>query len=260
MRSLFFSILLTALICAACNSRPDKVLSPSEMADVLIDVYKGEAMTDLSFGKFRADSSRAKMRESIYEKYGVTQEIMDSSLSYYGMHISEYVEIHDDIINRLDKESRQLGRSGRGNLNVGGDSVNVWGESSRYVLAGRSADKMLTFSIPSDENWEPGDNYTWQFKVFNKIGKAETGVYIDYDDGSTDISNGAADRDGWNRITVSLDTARVPVAIYGYAKFNVADDNVVFIDSLSLVRKRLQDDIFRRRYTQRRFNYGKQPY
>lgn len=257
MRKLLICILIPGILCIACKSRPEKVMSSGKMTEVLADIYKGEAMIDLSFGKFREDSARAKVREAVFEKHGINQEVFDSSLSYYGRNIIEYVEIHDNLIKELEKENRRVGRGGNGGtLNVGGDSVNVWPGSPRYVLTGRTAEKMLTFNLPSDENWEPGDNYTWQFKLYNKSNQVEAGVYIDYEDGSTDIVNSAVDRDGWNRITVSLDTARTPAAVYGYAKFTLAPDELIFIDSLSLIRKRLSDDVFRRRFVQRRFLYG----
>jgi len=256
MRKIIPILSFILFVLAACDNRPGGVLSSSEMADVMTDIYKGEAMVDLSFGKFREDSSRARIREAVYIKHGLTQEQFDSSLSYYGKHIDEYVELHDEIIGRLELESKQLGRRASGDSHIGGDSVNVWQYSSRYVLTDKKADEYIHFNLARDENWEPGDNYTWQFKLFNRMSKVNLGMYVDYDDGSTDILNSVADKDGWNRVTINMDTTRTPVAVYGFVKFDVVDGEMVFVDSLSLVRKRFDDRAYRRRFNASRFVYG----
>lgn len=255
MRRIIPVSVILILLMVACSGRPDKVIPRDRLEDVLCDVYKGEAMIDLSFGRYREDSARARVRESVYRKYGITQEEFDSTLSYYGRHIDEYVELHDDIITRLENESRMMGRS-KGDAHIGGDSVNVWQEYARYILTGKTAEKFLRFSLARDENWEAGDNYTWQFKLFNRSSKVNIGVCIDYEDGSTDILNSVADKDGWNRVTINMDTTRTPVAIYGYASVDLKPEEMIFIDSLSLVRKRYDDYYYRRRYNSRKFVYG----
>lgn len=259
MRKLFFLLTVIAT-AAACTRLPDKVLSEKKMVDVLTDLYKGEAAIDLSFGKFRTDSSKAVVRDALYEKYGITQEILDSSLAYYGHNINKYVEIHGEVIERLENEQKIIGRAAAGESHIGGDSVNVWGHLSRYAVSGGSPVEYLTFSQSADENWEKGDNYTLQFKIFNRMSPVDYSMFIDYDDGSTDIIKSQADRDGWNRLTISADTARTATNVYGYIHISPQEGETIYLDSLSLVRKRFDNNIYRRRYNQNRFNYGESPF
>lgn len=256
MRKLLPFIICLALFCAACSDRPKGVLSHNKMKDVLTDIYKGESVVELSFGKFRSDSSRLNIREAVFAKYNITEAEFDSSLSYYGRHLDEYVEMHDEIIERLEKETNSIKRTNNSDSHIGGDSVNVWSEYPRYVFSGNSADQFLKFNLSRDENWQQGDNYTWQFKVFNMPSKSNYGLYVDYEDGTTDIINSTIDKDGWNRIIINMDTARTPVSIYGFTEFKLKPEEKVFIDSLSLVRKRFDEQTYRRRYNTKKFTYA----
>ena len=45
-----------ALGSAACDRTPDYVIKPDDMADLLVDIHKGEGVIDLNSASYRNDS------------------------------------------------------------------------------------------------------------------------------------------------------------------------------------------------------------
>ena len=137
-----------------------------------------------------------------------------------------------------------------------GDSIDTWIESPFYIIGKGSPSAMLKFNFASDENWHPGDSYTWQFKTLNQRTDAEMAIYLDYDDGTTEMMMTDFSADGWQRLTIVADSLRNPVNVYGYTSFELPPMDNIYVDSVSLVRKRLTPEQYRYRYRQRSFNYG----
>ncbi len=240
-----------------CRSTPDNVLTPDEMADLLVDIHHAEAIADVQYSRYSPDTMRAALRQSVYDRHGITQADFDTSLAWYGHHIEKYIDLYDVVIERLEKQVEQAGSyKGAGGF-LSGDSVDAWDGSSHYVLTRRSPAHYLDFNIPRDDNWRNGDSYTWQFKVFNRLSPMEVGVFVDYGDGSTDYMTSTVEQDGWFRTTVALDSLRDPQSVYGYIFVEPRTDEEIYIDSLSLIRKRFVEPTYQRRYQQRRFKYGK---
>lgn len=259
MKRLPAIFLLAALlpVLFGCRSTPDEVLTPDEMADLLVDFHRGEALADLQYSRFREDSSRVALRQSIYERHGVTQADFDTSIAWYGRHVDKYVELYDIVIERLERQVEEAGNLASGTASFSGDSVNVWAESPYYVFTRRSPAAYIDFHVDRDSNWKNGDSYTWQFKVMNRLSDMQFGLNVDYDDGSTDYLTADVEQDGWNRLTVVLDSLRKPVSVYGFLVTDVRPDEEIYVDSLSLVRKRYDSSLYHRRYSQQKFRYGK---
>ena len=250
------SILTIILALVACKSTPDGVLDHDDFVNLLVDVHKGEAYTDINFRDFRADSTKQAYKQSILAKHGISQADFDTTMMWYGAHIEDYLEVYDDVIARLEKEVAQNNATISASLSLVGDSVNTWTENSHYVLNRRSPSQFLQFYIAKDENWEPGDSYTWQLKAFNRQSQANWTMVIEYDDKTSEYRSAEIEEDGWNKITIVVDSLKNPIALYGFARFNIRDDEEIYLDSVSLIRNRVNVVEYRRRYNQKRFNFG----
>ena len=250
------SILTIILALVACKSTPDGVLDHDDFVSLLVDVHKGEAYTDINFRDFRADSTKQAYKQSILAKHGISQADFDTTMMWYGAHIEDYLEVYDDVIARLEKEVAQNNATISASLSLVGDSVNTWTENSHYVFNRRSPSQFLQFYIAKDENWEPGDSYTWQLKAFNRQSQANWTMVIEYDDKTSEYRSAEIEEDGWNKITIVVDSLKNPIALYGFARFNIRDDEEIYLDSVSLIRNRVNVVEYRRRYNQKRFNFG----
>ena len=199
---------------------------------------------------------KATYQQSLLKKHGITQEEFDTTMVWYGAHIEDYISVYDDVIAQLEKESSQITATANQALSLIGDSVNLWHESSHYVINRRSPSQFLQFYVEYDENWENGDSYTWQFKTFNNVSSAIMAMVVEYKDFSTEYRTDDVKEDGWKKMTMVIDSLKTPVALYGYVKFDVREDEEVYIDSMSLIRNRFTELEYRRRFNQKRFEYG----
>ncbi len=252
-RGVILLLLFAALV--SC-SKSGGVLSHDDFVSLLVDIHKGEAYTDINFRDFRTDSVRQAYEQSILAKHGVTQAQFDTTMMWYGAHIEDYLEVYDDVIAELEDEIKKSNATKDASVMLFGDSVNTWTENSHYVINAKSPSQYLTFYIPKDENWEPGDSYTWQMKIFNRQSPARMNMVIEYDDNTTEYRNSDITDDGWSKLTMVIDSMRNPVALYGYAKFDLRPDEEIFLDSVALIRNRLSEIDYRRRFNQRRFEFG----
>lgn len=247
-------VLLSAAI--ACSSQPDGVVPEGKMVDLMTDVYRAEALADINYSQFHTDTARTLLKQAVFDRYGITQEEFDSTMMWYGIHLDKYLEINEKVTERLERMAEAAQSSPYYMSAIQGDSVDTWTEGSHYVITRRSPSDFLQFRLENDENWEKGDSYTWQFKNSNRLSEIIWGMCIDYDDGSTDFRTAAVTDDGWNRLTVVLDTLRNPQSVYGYMQVKPIEGEMIFIDSLSLVRRRFNPEMYRQRYGQQRFYYG----
>lgn len=252
---LFPVLIIISAIMGGCSSRPDEVISHRKMVDLMVDIHKGEAFAEANSQMFRADSTKMVLRQSILRKHGVTAEQFDSSLMWYGRHTDELTELYGEVIDRLESDMNSINVA-HASTSFAGDSINAWTESNFYVLSDASPSHILKFLLPSDENWQPGDSYTWQFKTLNQHDNGVMALYMDYDDGSTEMITSDFNHDGWQRLTITADSLRNPVNVYGFTTFEIKPSESLYLDSVSLVRKRLSKEQYRYRFRQRTFRYG----
>lgn len=253
--TVFFITVFMTIILPSCHHTPKGVLSEKKMTKLLIDLHKAEGLTEIEFRKYASDSMKLQVKQAVYNRHNIDQATFDSSLMYYGHHLDRYSEIYENVIKELEEEVEKAGSVAIVTTTIMGDSVNAWNGAQSYVLNHRSPSNRLEFNLEKDHAWEKGDSYTLQFKTFNKINNGEAAMFIDYDNNSTDYITNQVEEDGWTRITVVMDTLRNPVNVYGFIDFDLRPDEEIFIDSLSLVRRRFEPAMYRRRHNQSRFNF-----
>ncbi|MDE6010978.1 MAG: DUF4296 domain-containing protein [Muribaculaceae bacterium] len=257
VRRQILTSLLAALATAACSRIPGNVIEPEDMAQLLADIHIGEGVTDQS-GDFRSDSMRRVLKQSIYARHGVNSEKVDTSMIWYGRHLDEYQKVYDRTIEILEEKYADATANAVGAaMAIAGDSVDVWNLSGHLSIAGVDRPQYFTFSLESDENWNPGDAYTWKFKTINNADPVGMRIMVDYNDGFTEVTTSSTADDGWHNVQLSLDSTRTANRIYGVATFHVNPDNHLYVDSISLVRKRVNPIAYSLRYRQR--SYGVKP-
>lgn len=241
--------------CVGCNRVPSHVIEPERMARLMADMRMANAVLTLNPREYRTDSSRAILKQAVFERNGVTQADFDTSLVWYGHNIGRYQEVTDRTIEILEGRLADISAAGgTGNaLSVAGDSVDVWPGAMSYVITRRSPSDFLTFGIEADRNWEQGDVYTWSFKFATMPATARWGISAEYDDGSVEtlttmISVGGSTRQTISFITDSTRTARY---IGGWLYVKPEGHKPVFIDSVTLTRRRVDGNTTSRHYMQR---------
>lgn len=222
------------------------------MAEVLADIYIAESVVDMNRHKYVTDSSRRVLKQSVLAAHGYTSEDFDTSMVWYGHNYSTYNEVFDRTIEILEKKSAEAGSAlVEANASFYGDSVDIW-NASRYALINhRIPSKFIKFRVERDENSEPGDIYTWRVKAIDdKVLSVRWYMLANYSDSTSEYLNSSSSSIGWNEITFVTDSSRTLDDISGYFEI-VLDNNRdatknydVWLDSISLVRKRVNAEVY----------------
>ncbi len=253
------SLLFGAIFISGCNSTPDEVLPKEEMAQLLADIHIGESIVDAEHTKYYNDSLKKVVKQSILVKHGVTQAQLDTSFAWYGYNIEEYIAVYDRVIEILDNDIKELGAGKEEHVKISldGDSVDTWQEINHYNFSRYSPSQFITFNLSKDRYWEKGDFYTWRMKLINNITPLKWGIAADYEDGTSEFINMTISNEGWNEIKLITDSTKSLNRVYGYIFVVPNENEVIYLDSITLVRMRSNKDIYHQRFGQKQFDYGK---
>ncbi len=257
-RSLYMLItLLGVLLMVACSKTPSGIIPPDKMADLLADIHRGDAVVDIQSRKFRDDSTRRLLKQSILAKHGVTGQEFDTSLVWYGNNMPLYVEVYDKVVERLESDLKQarvegpVMAAGEQRRALDGDTVDVWIGSRSARISRQGASDFITFMITSDRTWEPGDSYHLSSYFTGSHSNSRHTIVVEYNDGSAEYVFDTPTGDGFHQTDIYLDPDKTASRVYGSIHYNPAAGETVFVDSLSLVRQRYQkgDTMMRRGQT-----------
>lgn len=254
MRRYAILIVSACMLMVACSKRPGNVLSTKEMAEVLADMHVAEAVVELNPSRFSTDSMKMLLKQSVYAAHGITDEQFDTSLVWYGHNMDKYIEVLDAEIALLEKRDRAAG-SMAASMSVAGDSVDLWPGSRYLVLSDRYPTMAVPFKITIDDNCEPGDQYTWRVKVIdNERSTINWTIAASYADSTMEILSMNTAQSGWNEATFLTDSTRILTSLRGQFVPTLQEGSkVVCVDSIQLVRKRVDATKYPQRYRQRSY-------
>ncbi|MDE6575034.1 MAG: DUF4296 domain-containing protein [Muribaculaceae bacterium] len=237
------------LLCA-CSKVPRGIIAPHDMAMLLADLHTGEAVVDLNHSTYYNDSLRLTLKQSVYLRHGVSSEQVDSSLAWYGRNIGKYMDVYDETIEILEQRLIESGNrvAGEASLSIAGDSVDVWPNARFITVSERMPSRTLTFSFSRDNNWEPGDVYTWRVKLFNHYGVSQWMLASEYEDGTVEYMSSEITGDGRKEIIFISDSTQQAVRVFGYFVASARRGTEMRMDSIEMIRKRLDPSIYSRRY------------
>jgi len=221
------------------------------MASLMADIHTAEAVVEMNRSGFFDDSLKQAMRQSVYLRHGVNSQEVDSSIAWYGRNIKYYMEVYDKTIEILEHRLIESGNriAADNALSIAGDSVDVWPNPRFISINDRLPSKLITFSFDRDRNWEKGDNYTWRAKLFNTDGVMEWLIGVEYSDGSVEWISQTPEGDGWKYIAIQTDSMRIPTRLFGYMSTINRPGSDLRLDSVELVRKRMNKELYRRTFS-----------
>ena len=158
------------LISVGCKKTPKGIIGQEKMAELMADIHIGEAIVDFNYSAFPDDSTRLVLKQSIYAAHNVTEEEVDSSFSWYGHHIEDYIKVYDRTIELIEAKQKRLAASNM-QVSVAGDSVDVWTGPRPLLVSPDMPSRILTFNILPDSTWKKGDVYTLYYKPINTFGE-----------------------------------------------------------------------------------------
>lgn len=277
---------LLVLLFASCDRTPHGVLSENEMADLIVDLQLAEAYIENNVSQFGDDSSKMVIKQSVFHKHGITQQEYDSSLVWYAHNMENYVKAHDKAVAKLQARQAKLDkgvsktedilaggprqgepthntqpapfnklppRVGNGKQAEMADTLDIWKGRRCYLLTQGARRGFITFDLTPDGSKKSGDRYKLVYKLMRGGNNFKVSLNVDYSDGSTAQMARPTNSDGWVTIDVQSDTTRTVRRVYGYVSYDIKPGHVAYVDSLMLMRTRLNLSNYGYIHSQRRF-------
>lgn len=270
------SLALIALVAlTACDKAPDGVIKESKMAPLMADLTVAEAYIDSHPSQFATDSARMMIKQSVMMRHGVTLEQYEHSLDWYGHNLEIYTKVTEEAVKivdeRLKKQEGDLGHDlerrladnkashagSRPIYPANGDTANIWRQPPTWALTGGMRSGAITFDLPPSGDSQKGDRYCLNFKLNAAGNKFNVLLAVDYNDGTTSFMHRGSCMEGWADYILQTDSARTIRRVYGYIGYNIKPSSIAFVDSIQLIRTRLNRNTYST-YTVQRF-LGKQP-
>ena len=269
-------ILLLALPLLSCDRTPHGVMSVSDMGDLIADLQVAEAYIDSHMNDYPNDSAKQVLKQSIFKKHGITSRDYDSSLVWYAHNMEDYIKAHNmaltklkerhdklekenvkNVPSRLDPDERNeplLGdaprvRGRHPQMAMGrskGDTIDLWQGDRRYTLTGGARRGVIPFDLLPDAGKQSGDRYQLSYKLTRCNNDFKVSLNVDYTDGTTSQISRSTGNDGWVFIPLQSDSTRQARRVYGYVSYDMQRGSMAIVDSLMLIRTRLD----RSRYSQ----------
>lgn len=153
------------LLWTSCGEKkPVGVLPPERLEAILYDYHLAQVMvSDMpSAERYKKDL----YFDYVYDKHGVTQAQMDSSLVYYARYPKALSQIYINLSLRLERDLQRLENLGqqviaRTPIPVVGDSADLWYDARLKLFNSSPLTNHLAFTIPNDTNFKVNDRFEW---------------------------------------------------------------------------------------------------
>lgn len=254
MKGLIYILSFVSLLpLLSCSETPAGVIEPHEMARLLIDIHKSESVIELNRRDYRDDSIKMAIEEAVYSRHKIDKEQFDSSLSWYGHHIEEYMKVYDEVIEQLQYDIEQTEAiASKVQMIAIGDSADTWSSSSRITINGYSPQKDLFMELFQDETWEKGDNYTMNLKLINSLSPIKIVLGVEYEDGQLEWIENSLNDPGKYSFTFISDSTKTMRKVFGLMDIEPQNMETIFLDSISVMRTRSNRENYSRRYSQKK--------
>ncbi len=240
-------------LLAACDKAPAGIIDESDMVDLLVDLYKADAYRQTHPSQFPDDSTLMALKQSVMAGHGVTPADFDTSLVWYAHNMDAYTDVHRRVIDRLEHERSRIDPNEKPRPATGtevaaarqqyypasGDTADLWRAPRTWMLTPAMQSGYIPFDITPDRQARRGDSYELRLRAVNGQRSLAVLIAADYADGGTAYVTRNAVVAGANRISLPTDSQRTAVRVYGYLRYNVAQRQTVFIDSVQLLRTHL---------------------
>ena len=216
----FFYISSLLLIFVSCKpSEPSDVLSPDDMADVLYDIHKAQAIKEFAPHNVHADF--VSLHASVLKKYDLTEDEWQTSYNYYCNNADKLYGVYKNVSDRMEADVVALGGKAEGIQDNDADTANVWRAESSQILIQQSPYNRYSFEIESDTTFQDGDRITLQYDVQTLFqdGMKDIVAHLDiyYSNDSVVSTTTHNSFDGNGVLTVNNDVDRLHITkIRGY--------------------------------------------
>ncbi|MDE6460442.1 MAG: DUF4296 domain-containing protein [Paramuribaculum sp.] len=245
-RPLLTIVVVIAIVVVSCSKIPSGILGKEKMARIIADLSIAEAVVESDYRTYAEDSTKLALKQSVFAKNHVTPEQVDTSLKWYGRNMDILVEVYDRAIEMTEEDLKQSALNSTTSspskptsiYATEGDSVDLWTAPHSRVFAANMPANISTFYTVNDRNWQNGDIFTLAGKTHGAIRPVLFSITVEYKDGTKEYVTSSASGNGWERLRLPLNPDKAASMVYGYIMYTPDSNEVVALDSISLIRTR----------------------
>ena len=179
LRNSLLTLSAALMLLISCGDKqPDYVLPLEKLEAILYDYHLAQVMiSDMpSSERYKKDL----YFDYVYEKHHVTQEEIDSSLVYFARNPQGLADVYanlskrvEEAIKRVEAEDKPI--AVREAKSVVGDSVDLWYDVPVIQMTPSNlADRLYSFMVPTDSNFQARDVIEWRGKVLFLNGEVDS--------------------------------------------------------------------------------------
>ena len=234
----------------SCSKVPEGIIPEKQTQHVLLDMYLAEAMIGEDPKMFRDDEHKEALFQSVFNKYGITQALYDSSLVWYGENLDIYMKVYERMLRDISDLTLQLGDVQARALSDMNDqdSVNIWTRKSHFTF---SSDNVgfngITFNLNPETHYSSGSSFEFQAKVWGVVKDMkhypQVRLFIEQKD-TTLMLERAVDSDGRFSVKLASSPANCVRRVFGSFWMDNRDVSYskIYIDSISLYKYNYKSD------------------
>ncbi len=247
----YLSLILFTLsfILAACDNRPDYVLSRGKMEDVLYDYHIAQGLLDQQPSKDREKKAQDYIN-AVFEKHNITEAEFDSSVVYYNRNTKDLYKIYANLKKRYTEENEAV-QIINGNNDMmaiysnGGDTTNIWNADRLILLRPKQLLSHESFTIHADSSFRKNDQFTLQFSTIFMKEQTDmrdlclyAGISVKTKGGKSISSTRQTSGNGIMQITVKATEQDEIESLTGFFYYygKKSERNYCFIDNIKLIR------------------------
>lgn len=159
-----FLLLALSIVVGCKEERSPLVVDSSTMEKVLYDYHIADGMIMSS----NMDSLKtSELINSVYAKYGINQEMFDSSMVYYLRHAEDLTVMYQHINDRIEREANRLGVDNNfsSTLSATGDTADIWPGARAEVMRVIPPYNKIGYVAEVDSTFKAGDKFILSFKT-----------------------------------------------------------------------------------------------
>lgn len=225
--------ILSALLFSGCTKRPKEVLSEKKMVRLMADMQLTESYLSSSGLNHLNSEERENLGKGVLKAHGVTQEELDSTLSWYGRNMDDYTELFAKVDKEIIARREKIMKEERVDDQLNTADM-LWPYSSHGVLSalGNSDAWILSLEAP---DLDKGDVVEWSMRV-SEAAQFNGVIGVEYSDGTSDANVQTLSGKQKYELRVQTDTGKFVTRIYGTIRLRENRYKPVFSDSIMLRR------------------------
>lgn len=243
-------LLLAGGLMASCgHKKPEGTISEKKMVSLMVDMQLAEAYANNEYtgGDFR--EKKKALAKGILEQHGVSQEELDSTLSWYGRNLDDYSKLFEKVDKEINHRKAKIMRIDIEEDVQQGDILWPYQKNGLLTSLGNTDGWILSVDEPS---LQKGDMLEWTMHL-NKPASLTGVLGVDYSDGTSEaLVNQMVSRQKVE-MKFQTDTTKTVSRIYGTLRLREGNEPQLFADSIVLHRIPFDSIEFKKYRSQKKY-------